>query len=63
MNMGVDEAGRNSAVAQIKELRTSWAADRARHFGYGAVLDQNLRRTEHRVAQAIEQFSADDDCF
>ena len=63
MNVSVDESGRNGAVAQIKDVRAAGPADRARYLDNGVAFYQDFRRAEHRVAQAVEQFSADDDCF
>jgi len=63
MNVGVDEAGKNSTVAQIKDIRTAGSPDRARYFDNAIAFYQDFSRATHPVAQAVEQFSADDDGF
>jgi hypothetical protein len=61
--VSIDESGRNGAVAQIKDVRAAGTAERARDLDDGVVFYQDFRRAEHRVARAVEQFPADDDCF
>jgi hypothetical protein len=63
MNVSVDESGTNSAIAQIQEVRAAGTADRDRDLDDGVVFYQNFRRAKRFVAEAVEQFSADNDCF
>ncbi len=63
MNVSIDESGRNGAIAQIKDVCAAGTADRARDLDDGVAFYQDFRRAEHRVAQAVEQFSANDNCF
>ena len=58
MNVGVDEAGRNNAVAQIKDIRAAGPPDRARYFDNAIAFYEDFSRAKHPVAQAVEQFSA-----
>jgi hypothetical protein len=62
-DVSIDESGRNGAVAQIKDVRATGTADRARDLDNGVAFYQDFRRAEHLVGQAVEQLSADDDCF
>jgi hypothetical protein len=63
VNVGVDEAGRHSAVAQIKDIRAAGPPDRARYLDNAIAFYQDFSRAKHPVAQAVQQFSADDDGF
>jgi hypothetical protein len=63
VNVSIDEPGRHGAVAQIKDVCAVGTANRTRDLDDVIAVNQDFHRAERRVAQAVEQFSADDDCF